>query len=289
MGRSDRCRVGGLFVDYGVISRSLVEAGEVWEHSEADQGDCRKTNPLDTLVDTITEVDIDHVFIVGSAWLRFKIAQRLQQRLGAPAEVGRAAPSAVVCGNGLTVHLFMLDATECAVPTDDAFFKRQCWLQYFFGTRTSAVRPALLTVDVPLVRLVVLGRCGAGSTATLMPMADCDAGPLATPSTGQCGVPLAYVLPQDVDLTGRILALSAATELEELPDGTLRRIPFAVFESRVRRGVVMGFALVESVSSGRMSVLTNAVGVRKDMGLCFMLTEERLTAHALPPGSRAAI
>ncbi|KAF8294005.1 hypothetical protein TcYC6_0107120 [Trypanosoma cruzi] len=28
---SDRYRVGGMFVDYGMISRSLVEVAEAWE------------------------------------------------------------------------------------------------------------------------------------------------------------------------------------------------------------------------------------------------------------------
>ncbi|RNC50331.1 putative mucin-associated surface protein (MASP), partial [Trypanosoma cruzi] len=163
---------------------------------------------------------------------------------------------------------------------DDLFARRQCWLQYFFGTRTTAVKPTLLTVSASLVRLVVIGRGEAGATSTFMPMADDD----PQQAQGVVGQPVAltYVQPQDVDLQDRILALSSATELEELPDGTLHRVPFAVFEARLRQGLIVGFALVESVSSSRITLLVNAAAVRKDTGLCFILTEERLATQVAP-------
>lgn len=278
MARSDRCRVGGLFVDYGMISRSLVEEAEAWEYAEERLEERRKTNPLDVLIDTLTEADIDHVFVVGSAWLRFKVAQRLQQRFGSSSSTPVVTPSTVVCGNGLSVRLFLLDATECGASTDDAFFNRQCWFQYFFGTRTTALKPTLLTVDVSLVRLVAIGRGEANSMSTFMPMSDDDEQREQTEAAR--GVTLTYVQPQDADLKDRILAISSATELEELPDGTLQRIPFSVFESRLRQGLVVGFALVESVSMNRMTLLTNNVSVRKDTGLCFFITEQRLATKA---------
>ncbi|KAF8301585.1 hypothetical protein TcYC6_0051500 [Trypanosoma cruzi] len=280
MARSDRCRVGGMFVDYGMISRSLVEEAEAWECSEERLEEHRKTNPLDVLADTIAEADIDHVFVVGSAWLRFKIAQRVHKRTGGSRMKPFVMPSAVVCGNGPSVQLFLVDATECGVSNDDLFARRQCWLQYFFGTRTTAVKPTLLTVSASLVRLVVIGRGEAGATSTFMPMADDD----PQQAQGVVGQPVAltYVQPQDVDLQDRILALSSATELEELPDGTLHRVPFAVFEARLRQGLIVGFALVESVSSSRITLLVNAAAVRKDTGLCFILTEERLATQVAP-------
>ncbi|RNF06258.1 mucin-associated surface protein (MASP) [Trypanosoma conorhini] len=281
MARSDRCRVGGVFVDYGTVSRSLVEEAEAWECSEERPEEHRKTNPLDVLVDAVAEADIDHVFVVGSAWLRFKIAQRVQQRAGGSQLKPFVAPATVTCTNGMSLHLFLVDATECGVANDDVFFRRQRWLQYFFGTRTTAVKPTLLTVSLSLVRLVAVGRGEASSMSTFMPMADDD------PQQGRRAtvppVSLTYVQPQDVELKDRILALSSATELEELPDGTLHRVPFAVFEARLRQGLVVGFALVESVSPSRITLLTSAAAVRKDTGLCFILTEERLATQVAAP------
>ncbi|ESL08533.1 hypothetical protein TRSC58_03762 [Trypanosoma rangeli SC58] len=277
MARSDRCRVGGLFVDYGTISRSLVEVAEAWECSEERLEEQRKANPLDVLVDVITEADIDHVFVVGSAWLRFKLAQRVQQRVGGSQLKPFVMPSTVTCATGMSLHLFLVDATECGVPNDDLFFRRQCWLRYFFGTRTTAVKPTLLTVNLSLLRLAVVGKGETSSMSTFMPMDDDDP-QQGHPAAGQT-VSLTYVQPQDVDLKDRILALSFAAELEELPDGTLHRVPFAVFEARLRQGLIMGFALVESVSSSKITLLTNAAPVRKDKGLCFILTEDRLATQ----------
>ncbi|KAF8279671.1 hypothetical protein TcBrA4_0102630 [Trypanosoma cruzi] len=280
MARSDRCRVGGMFVDYGMISRSLVEEAEAWECLEERLEEHRKTNPLDVLADTIAEADIDHVFVVGSAWLRFKIAQRVHKRTGGSRMKPFVMPSAVVCGKGPSVQLFLVDATECGMSNDDLFVRRQCWLQYFFGTRTTAVKPTLLTVSASLVRFVVIGRGEAGAMSTFMPMADDD--PQQVQGVVGQPISLTYVQPQDIDLQDRILALSSATELEELPDGTLHRVPFAVFEARLRQGLIVGFALVESVSSSRITLLVNAAAIRKDTGLCFILTEERLATQVAP-------
>ncbi|KAG8347514.1 N terminal beta sandwich domain [Trypanosoma vivax] len=281
MARSDRCRVGGLFVDYGCINRSLVEGAEAWECAEERLEGSVKTNPLDVLVDTVKELGIDHIFVVGSSWLRVKVAQRLQSRLGDAATSSAAVSAATaILENGTKVQLFLLDAIEsCTVP-DDAFFTRQCWLQYFFGTRTSSVRPTLVTLDVSHVRLVVLGRNDANGASTFMPMDDEESqqhdekGPGVRPS-----VSLTYVQLQDMDIKDRILALSAATEQEELPDGTLQRIPFSVFESRLRKGIVLGFALVESVTPTKITLLTCAAGLKRNADVCFILTEHRLSSQ----------
>ncbi|EKF33331.1 hypothetical protein MOQ_002804 [Trypanosoma cruzi marinkellei] len=142
-------------------------------------------------------------------------------------------PSAVVCGNGLSVHLFLVDATECGMSNDDLFVRRQCWLQYFFGTRTTAVKPTLLTVSASLVRLVVIGRGETSAMSTFMPMADDD----PQQAQGAVGQPVAltYVQPQDVDLQGPLFlgAELGQRELEELPDGTLHRVPFCRVLRRV--------------------------------------------------------
>ncbi|AAZ11002.1 hypothetical protein, conserved [Trypanosoma brucei brucei TREU927] len=280
MARSDRCRVGGIFVDYGTISRAVVEDAEAWECAEEKPEGRPKVNPLDVLVSTILAAGIDHVFVVGSSWLRFKIAQRLHQESGAQSEIPQITPSTITCSNGLKVQLFLLDSTECGAVPDDAFFNRQCWLQYFFGSRTMAVKPTLFTVDASLIRLVTIGRGDTSGTSTFMPMIDDDSDHQDPTVSGQADVALTYVHPQDVDIKNRVLALSTATEQEELPDGTLQRIPFAVFESRLKRGLLMGFALVESVTAGSVTLLTNAAGIRKDIGLCFIVTDQQLMAQA---------
>ncbi|PWV07755.1 hypothetical protein C3747_98g109 [Trypanosoma cruzi] len=166
------------------------------------------------------------------------------------------------------------------MSNDDLFVSRQCWLRYFFGTRTTAAKSTLLTVSASLIFLVVVGRGVAGAISTFVPIADED--PQQAQGVVVQPILLTHVQPQDVDLQKRILALSSATELEELPDGTLRRVPFAVFEARLRQGLIVGFALVESVSSSRITLPVNAAAVRKYTGLCFILTEERLATQVAP-------
>ncbi|PWV12912.1 hypothetical protein C3747_47g66 [Trypanosoma cruzi] len=80
--RSYGYRVGGMFVDYGMLYRFLVEEAEAWECSEERLEERRKKNPLDVLADTIAEAEIDHLFVLGSAWLCFKKAQRVHARVG---------------------------------------------------------------------------------------------------------------------------------------------------------------------------------------------------------------
>ncbi|KEG06169.1 hypothetical protein DQ04_15531010 [Trypanosoma grayi] len=95
-------------------------------------------------------------------------------------------------------------------------------------------------------------RAGRAPWATLVPMANCAAGVCAPPG---CRPDRQHIGAECCDGAGGAAGRHV-----------LRRIPFAVFESRVRRVAVMGFALVESVASGRMSVLAYPVGLRKDTG-----------------------
>ncbi|PWU99037.1 hypothetical protein C4B63_10g412 [Trypanosoma cruzi] len=128
--RSYGYRVGGVLVDYGTLYRFLVEEAEAWECSEGKLEERRKTSPLDVFAGTIAEADIDHLFVLGSAWLCFKIAQRVHARVGGSRMKPFVMPSAVVCSNGSSVHLFLLDATECGLSNDDLFVRCQCWLQF---------------------------------------------------------------------------------------------------------------------------------------------------------------
>ncbi|KAF8305188.1 hypothetical protein TcG_04388 [Trypanosoma cruzi] len=166
------------------------------------------------------------------------------------------------------------------MSNDDLFVSRQCWLRYFFGTCTTAAKPTLLTVSASLIFLVVVGRGVAGAISTFVPIADEDPQQVQ----GVVGQPilLTHVQPQDVDLQKRILVLSSATELEELPDGTLRRVPFAVFEARLRQGLVVGIAPVESVLPSSIPLVVSAAAVWKYVGLCLALTEERLATQVAP-------
>ncbi|CCW71630.1 unnamed protein product [Phytomonas sp. Hart1] len=108
-----------------------------------------------------------------------------------------------------------------------------------------------------------------------MPMA--DDGP-DDDDAAAAPVAVSFLTVRDVDLKGRILAVSTATEMEALPDGTLHRLPYAEFERRVRDCMIMGFALVESVSDERITVLVNAAPLPKELGLCLLLTDEHLTS-----------
>ncbi|KAF8293790.1 hypothetical protein TcYC6_0107590 [Trypanosoma cruzi] len=90
---------------------------------------------------------------------------------------------------------------------DDFCVRRQCWLRYFFGTRTAAAKPTLLTVSASLVSLLVVGRGVAGAISTFVPIADDD--PQQAQGVVDQPILLTHVQPQDVDLQKRILVLSS--------------------------------------------------------------------------------
>ncbi|KAF8285254.1 hypothetical protein TcBrA4_0033890 [Trypanosoma cruzi] len=164
------------------------------------------------------------------------------------------------------------------MSNDDLFVSRQCWLRYFFGTRTTAVKPTLLTVSASLIFLVVVGRGVAGAISTFVPIADED----PQQAQGVVGQPilLTHVQPQDVDLQKRILVLSRQRSWRTA-DGTLRRVPFAVLRRVCVRVWLWALPLVESVSQAG-SPLVNAAAVWKYVGLCFILAEERLATQVAP-------
>ncbi|EKG04684.1 hypothetical protein TCSYLVIO_004254, partial [Trypanosoma cruzi] len=117
--RSYGYRVGGVLVDYGTLYRFLVEEAEAWECSEGRLEERRKTSPLDVLAGTIAEADIDHLFVLGSAWLCFKIAQRVHARVGGSRMKPFVMHSAVVCSNGSSVHLFLVEIPIDLSITDE--------------------------------------------------------------------------------------------------------------------------------------------------------------------------
>lgn len=286
MARSDRCRVGGLFMDYGVVAPEEVEKAEHGNRQDNDAADpsgspsgplAQVSNPLDTLLDVIMEADVDHVFVVQSAWLRFKLAQRAGERMAGRAEAARLspfAPNEVNCENGLVFRLFLVDSVDCVTSFAAAALNRQRWMQYFFGTPTSSVKPTLLNVETAQVRIASVGAGHQASLTTLMPMMDDESS--AMPTADPAAV--SFLTTQDVELKGRVVGISTATEFEALADGQLQRVPFAEFERRVRQCLVRGFALVESVTPEKLTLLLNNAALRKDLGLCLLLTEEYLTA-----------
>lgn len=276
MARNDRCRVGGLFLDYGAVLPNDIEEWEERQASTKLQPEVMVgPNPLDTLLDTIVEADINHVFVVQSSWMRLKIAQRAHERFSDPSrEPLQMPPSEVLCGNGLHFKLYQVDGLDYVNPFPVNLLQRQRWLQYFFGTPTSPVRPTLLQLDTSTVRIASLGASQQNALSTLMPMMDEEAenGPREVDPAG-----VTYLTTDDLDFTGRIMAISNTSEMEVLPDGTVQRLSFVEFERRVRQCIIVGFALVESVSSENITLLLNDAPIRKDLGICLLLTGDTLT------------
>ncbi|TPP42757.1 hypothetical protein CGC21_12210 [Leishmania donovani] len=258
MARSERCRVGGLFFDFGT-----------------------QTNPLDTLLDTIVAADIDHVCVVGSSWLRWKLVQRAWERFGGEGSMGIVqamldprwnVPPEVDCGGGQHFKVFLLDSVELVNSVPVPLLNRQRWLQYFFGTPTSPVKPTLITLEASQVRVATVGAAAIAAMSTLLPMMDSEDVDRQKADVAA----VSFITLQDVALKDRIVAISTATEYERSPDGELHRLPFSVFERRIRHGTVLGFALVESVTPERLTLLVSGCPLDKELGLCFLLTEEVL-------------
>lgn len=301
MARNERCRVGGLFFDFGVVDPNVVaQAEEAAAASSGAAGDASKptsavsasaeasavldtalANPLDILLDTIAAADIDHVCVVGSSWLRWKLVQRAWGRYGGEAamDIVQAmldprwtAPPEVACGGGQHFKLFLMDAVELVRQVPLPLMKRQRWLQYFFGTPFSPVKPTLVTLDAALVRVATVGAAALDAMSTLLPMMDEEEASRHKTDTAA----VSFVTLKDVNLKDRLLAVSSATEYERSADGELHRLPYSAFERAIRQSTVMGFVLVESSSADRLTLLVNSCPLDKELGLCFLLTEEYL-------------
>ncbi|KAG5495740.1 hypothetical protein JIQ42_02600 [Leishmania sp. Namibia] len=296
MARSERCRVGGLFFDFGVLEPHAVEQAEEAAAAAGSSADpsasaypaptalgCDKmqANPLDTLLDTIVVADIDHVCVVGSSWLRWKLVQRAWERFGGegPMDIVQAmldprwdVPPEVACGGGQHFSLHLLDSVELVRSVPVPLWKRQRWLQYFFGTPTSPVKPTLVTLEATQVRVATVGAAAIDAMSTLLPMMDSED---ANQQKADVAA-VSFITLQDVALKDHIVAISTATEYERCPDGALRRLPFSEFERSIRQGAVLGFALVESVTPERLTLLVSGCPLDKELGLCFLLTEELL-------------
>ncbi|RNC51139.1 RNaseH, partial [Trypanosoma cruzi] len=89
------------------------------ECSEERLEERRKTKPLDILAETIAVAEIDHLLVLGSAWLCFKIAQRVHARVGGSRMKPFVMPSAVVCSNDSSVHLFLVEIPMDHLITDE--------------------------------------------------------------------------------------------------------------------------------------------------------------------------
>ncbi|KPI90344.1 hypothetical protein ABL78_0571 [Leptomonas seymouri] len=297
MARSERCRVGGLFFDYGVVDPNVVTQAEeaagagggptTFSSSAAGStgapSGSEKTlvNPVDTLLDAIVAADIDHVCVVGSAWLRWKLVQRAWERYGGEGSMDIVqamldprwtVPPEVDCGGGQHFKLFLMDSVELVRQIPLPLVTRQRWLQYFFGTPSSPVKPTLVTLEASQVRVATVGAAALDAMSTLLPMMDSEEEGRQKADTAA----VSFVTLKDVNLKDRLLALSTATEYERSADGELHRLPYSAFERAIRQSTVMGFVLVESASSDRLTLLVNGCTLDKDIGLCFLLTEEYL-------------
>lgn len=272
MSRSDRCCVGGLLVDYGVISRSVVLQAE----QAAGEQQYPVENPIDTLLQTVMQLDVDQIFVVQSAWLHFKVAQRAQELFGPERKVmgGSVIPSSEVsCDNGLTFKLFLLDGTTAGrMPITPDLRTQVKWSTYFFGTSTSPLKPERFCVEAWKVRIASLGVMEKNAASTFTPMADEEH---VQPAPDPCSV--TFHLLRDTDLRHRVMAVSTAVEYELLSDGKLQALPFSQFESDIKSGMVKGFAVVEAVTDDKVTLLVSNLRLEADLGVCLFMTTNSFT------------
>lgn len=285
MERSDRSRVGGLFVDYGMIDPLKVLEAEENE----ENGSAGTDHPIDTLLNIVRELDIDHIFVVQSAWLRHKIGQRAHEMQGTRPKVEENGVTEFQ-SESMSFKLLLLDAlSPGALPYSTVAVRNQRWQLHFFGSTTSPLLPVRMIVDLYLdegdarartsrrgggVRIVSVGSATQSSMSTFMPMQeDEEQKEVGDPCT------IVYRSPLELQLDGRVLALSTALEYEQLPDGSYRPLPLAKFESALKTCTIRAFAVVQSLipaeqSMYQMVLLMSAGGIRKELGLAFFLTEE---------------
>eukprot|EP00796_Vickermania_ingenoplastis_P003596 gene3596-2537_t len=269
MSDSDRSRVGGLCIDYGTIDAYSVLQMESDTASDTE-------NPLDTLIHAIISFDIDHVFVVQSAWLRFKIAQRAHEILGSTQPLSDPLVTPLeVRSDSTYFKLFLVDAINAGVsPYTDEVLRRMTWIRYFYGTRTSPLQPETVTLDLMSysdneakgrVCIASIGSADQQSMSTFMPMAESGDEKKAE---DPCAV--TFLSPSDAELSRwRLLAISSATEFEPMPDGSMKRLRITQFESLVKKATIKGFALVESVTHDRLVVRVGNGNINRERGVCF--------------------
>lgn len=280
MANFPQCRTGGLFLDYGVVGPDEILAAEAESTSTAATSGAhdsqQRTNPLDLLIDTIVDAEVDHVCVVESAWLRYKIVQRIHERRTRQAAVSMSAAVAETqLETGGILKTFLLDGCGFAPVAADSVVRRQKWMQYFFGTKTSPLKPTLVKVSLDGLQVAVLGERDHGRMKTLMPMM--DETEEASASADRETIAVKFLSPQEGGVQGKVAAISSATEYKiSAEGGALVRLSLTEFENAIRCSYVVGFALVQLVTEKDVTLIVSDASLVKKKGLCLLLTNEVL-------------
>lgn len=226
--RYDRCRFGGAIVDTPTV--------------DADAAGNYQSESVANLRFLIEQIGAETVIIIGCERLRNALRasfvdQAPEHNANPPPASATTFGTAVVSQGGMTVRLWVVPPLSgCAVrlPLDRATLIRAKWRQYFYGTPTSPLTPAVVTISLDDVRLVSLNAVSHKALAGLLPLSDDgrDTAGVSSPATSYEGAEVensngtdlvvSDIRPEDMDLRDRIVGLSSA-----IPD------PQAIAERRL--------------------------------------------------------
>jgi polyribonucleotide 5'-hydroxyl-kinase len=315
--RCDRSRVGGVFIDFPTFDEENLEL-----YDEAVlKGGKVDVHPLDALIATMELLEVDVLIVLGSDYFRWRLSECVQKRSSghdislngtiaakvyaaqlAADEAGTTVavnasnitkignisaptlPMALTLENGGVVQIVAFPPVAAAAPPPLFVHKvlelaaKQRWLQYFFGTVTSPVKPTMVELNLAHCKLVRIGGAAAQSMAGLLPL-DEDPG-IIDPAV------VTYVLPGDMNLNGRILALSCAVYVKPRdgdhsdrdPTGEMLfdAVPTKVCEARLKEMRVIGFGLVRHATHSTLTVLIPEPTLPQGKGHCFIVTNTTL-------------
>ena len=291
--RYDRTRCGGILIDYPSIEEEQIEDAEAARFSERLQVGVvhQKSNPLDVLLDTAEEYGVDHIICVGSDWLQFKLQQLAAERSAATSGKTASALSnrstvwlpltsiSAPCLElaGKTIRVVPFDAQDAhpsrGTPQTLSLCQKQKYMNYFFGTITSPLKPVPLEVSLNNIRLVQLRSADSSSMQTLLSVTDAE--------SKRDPAALSFPLPSDVDLEGRVLAVSSTMylRLKEVTDESTGEIttveesvPHRDVEAGLKTGHIIGFIWVTEVSSSKLLVVCPNAELPQPKGICLYLT-----------------
>jgi polyribonucleotide 5'-hydroxyl-kinase len=309
--RCDRSRVGGVFMDYPTIDEEAFDAYD--EALSKGGGVPAVEHPLDALVATLEILEVDVLVVVGSDFFRWRlmehlhrcasgvdltlngiiagktvVAQQVAEQNGYPTggtlKIGSitapAIPFAAPLSTGNVLQAIPFPPVPwSALPRSSKLEElavKQRWLQFFFGTVTSPLRPSTLEVSLSSCKLVRIGGAAAQSMAGLLPL-DEDA-------TAVDPAVVSYLMPGDMNLDGRVVALSSAVYLKPRLDGATDAngdilydpVSTKVFEDAVKELRVIGFGLIRQSTHASVTMVLPEALLPQARGHCWLVTNTTL-------------
>ena len=258
--RHKRCRLGGLIVDLPSLPHD--DDDEKLQESNG-KGSERRSNgspSLAFLMHVIHECSIDTVIVVGSDRLRLRIHQACCDE--APnLNYTNQGVTAATTANGTELRLISIEQSPGAVdrvPEERALQQKQRWTSYFIGSPASPICCTKHTLPLSHVRFVQFGTVTAEAMQGLLPLDDTTEEESATVQyvdMGSKDLRHSVVGISNTFFLQRDVATAAPPQGGDSPSPTLqggfavREIPHDEVEKGLKRCLVVGFALVLSISA----------------------------------------